>query len=41
MLLEKENGKLHQEEFIAKSGRKAGRILSALPRGRTKKQGHK
>jgi len=27
--------------FIAKLGRKAGRILSVLPRGRPKKQKHK
>jgi len=38
MLLEKENGKIYREEFIAKLGRKAGRILSVLPRGRPKKQ---
>jgi len=30
--------KIHREEFIAKLGRKAGRILSALPGGGTKKQ---
>jgi len=38
MLLEKENGKIHTEEFIAKLGRKAGRIVSVLPKGRPKKQ---
>jgi len=38
MLLDKENGKIRGEEFIAKLGRKAGGILSALPRVWPKKQ---
>jgi hypothetical protein len=38
MLLEKENGKIHREEFIAKLGRKTGKIVSVLPGGRPKKQ---
>jgi len=38
MLLEKENGKIHREEFIAKLVRKAGGIVSGLPRGMPKKR---
>jgi len=30
-----------REEFVAKLGRKTGRILSVLPGGGTKKQRHK
>jgi hypothetical protein len=39
--MEKEKEEIHKEGFIAKLGRKADRILSALPRGRQKKQKHK
>jgi hypothetical protein len=41
MQMEIENGKSHREEFVAKLGRKAGKILSGLSRGMPKKQKHK